>query len=48
MRHFFAGCFAESAVEDEKLAVAQDDTAALEGGVAPWFAVESARHLGDA
>lgn len=45
MGDFFAGSFAEFAVEDEQLAVAKDDAALEECGVLPWFAVECARHL---
>jgi hypothetical protein len=37
---FFAGKFAECAMEDEKFAVTKNDSAAFEGGVALKFAVE--------
>lgn len=40
VRDFFAGAFAERALEDEEIAVAEDHATALEGGVAPRFAVE--------
>lgn len=44
---FFAGAFAERALEDEEIAVAEDHAAALEGRVAPWFAVEHTGKLED-
>lgn len=46
MRDFFAGAFAERALEDEEVAVAEDHAAALEGGVALWLAVEHTGKLG--
>lgn len=46
VRDFVAGAFAERALEDEEIAVAEDDATALEGRVAPWFAVEHTGKLG--
>lgn len=43
----FSSAFAESALEDEEVAMAENYAAALEGRVAPWFAVEDTGKLGD-
>lgn len=45
MRHFFAGAFAKGAMEDEKMAVREDDAAFKESSMFPGFAVECAREL---
>lgn len=45
MRDFFAGTFAQSTVEDQKLTVAENNAAFEEGGMLPGFAVEYSGHL---
>ena len=38
----FAGALTHSALEDEEVAMGEDDMAAGEGGMEAWFAVEDA------
>lgn len=43
--NLFSGAAARGIVEDEELAVREDDVEAAEGGVTAGLAVEEARHL---
>ena len=45
VRYFFAAHFTERAMENQQLAVTEDDTAALKSRMELWLAVECSRHL---